>query len=61
MTERMDTARTMRQHAQRLRGMARELEPRLAADLMRIALDLDKAAIEIETEFYAKPSPANVA
>jgi len=29
--------------------MARELEPRLGADLMRIAADLEDEALELET------------
>jgi len=37
----------MRQHAWRLRGIAPELEPRLAADLMRIASDLEYEALEL--------------
>ena len=61
MTDRLEAALTFRQHAWRLRGMARELEPRLAADLLRIALDLDKEAIEIESAVYAKQNPASVA
>jgi len=41
--------------------MARESEPRLAADLMRISLELDKEAIRIEAAFRGEPEPANVA
>jgi hypothetical protein len=49
MTGLLDRGRTMRQHAWRLRAMARELEPRLGADLMRIAADLEDEALELET------------
>jgi hypothetical protein len=60
MNEGLDSARMMRRNAMRLRGVACGLEPRLAADLMHIALDLDKEAIELETAFYAKRRvPAN--
>jgi hypothetical protein len=42
-------ARSLRQQAWRLRGVARELEPRFAADAVRIAVDLENEAIAIET------------
>lgn len=60
MTERLEAASMMRQSAARLRKAAYEQEPRLAAELLRIALDLDKEAIELESAFRAKPPrPAN--
>ena len=60
MTERLEAARSMRESARRLRNVAYELEPRLAAELLWIALDLDKEAIELDAAFRAKlPIPAN--
>jgi hypothetical protein len=60
MTERIEVAYSMREDAVRLRKMANGVEPRLAAELIRMALSLDKDAIELETWFRQQPpNPPN--
>jgi hypothetical protein len=60
MTERIAVAQSMREDAARLRKLANGVEPRVAAELMRIAFNLDKDAIDLEICFQQQPpTPPN--
>jgi hypothetical protein len=61
MSERIEAARSMRTDAERLRTIAtRKKDPKLAAELTRIARQMDKHSAELDSLFVDKPpSPAN--
>ncbi|HEY3916269.1 MAG TPA: hypothetical protein VGL83_00675 [Stellaceae bacterium] len=57
MTEKIETARTIRLSVESLRTIAmREPDPKLAAELMRIAAEMDEHAAELERSFVNQHS-----
>jgi hypothetical protein len=59
MSERAETARTIRDGAAALRRIAaRETDPKSAARLIRVAKEMDEHAAELEGSAVTPPSPS---